>query len=236
MANTASPAEEYFAEANSYYEKGEFEDASEMYKKAVNEGIENPILYYNYANSLFRTEQLGLSILYYEKALKLAPHDPDILANLKFARAHTVDKNEEPEQNILTKFLWYLHSGYSLNMALWIFLLGFSLIFALLILNLYMGSGVKIFSFSIIGLIALLLIIWSPSVIIRIKSQETARYAIVLSKSLDIYSGPGDNYQALAKVHEGTKFEIETITQDWAKVKLPTGKGGYVLASELGKI
>ena len=75
-----------------------------------------------------------------------------------------------------------------------------------------------------------------PSILIRINEQESVRFAIVLVPSLPIYSGPGDSYQVLSKVHEGTKFEIVELSQGWAKVKLPNGTGGYVQDSELGKI
>ena len=235
-ASANEQATKLFREGNKLYEESLYEEAAKSYEVAVNEGIMHPTLYYNYANSLFRAEKLGKAILYYEKALKLAPGDKDIQNNLKFAMAHTIDKHQEPQQNILTKFLWYLHMGYSLNMALWAVLILFSGIFGFFIILIYRGQRTRLLLMPLIGLTVMVLLAWNSSILLRIKAQEAVRYGIVLQKSLEIYSGPGKSYQALAKVHEGTKFEIEEVTNGWAKVKLPDGSGGFVLYSELGKI
>jgi len=42
-------------------------------------------VYYNLGNACFRQGKLGFAILNYEQARRLAPRDPDILANLRFA-------------------------------------------------------------------------------------------------------------------------------------------------------
>jgi len=235
-AGANEQATKYFNEANELYEESRFDEAVESYEVAINEGTQHPTLFYNYANALFRAEKLGKAILYYEKALKISPTDKDIQNNLKFAMAHTIDKHQKPQHNILTKFIWFLHSGYSLNMALWAILVLFSLIFGLFMLTIYKMQSIRLLIMTLIGLAVLILIIWTPSIFMRISEQESIRYAIVLEESLEIYSGPGSTYQALAKVHEGTKFEIEEVTDEWAKVKLPDGTGGFVLYSELGKI
>ncbi|MFC1586371.1 tetratricopeptide repeat protein [Fibrobacterota bacterium] len=230
------PAMGYIQQANQAYEEQDFPRAGSLYEKAINEGIINADLYFNYANALFRLENLGEAILYYEKALKLSPTDRDIQANLKFAYAQTIDKHPLPKYNVLTRFIWYLHSSYDLNLALWLALGLFSGLFGLGILLLFTSQRARILIYPFIALLAVGLVVLAPSLGFRIKDQETVRFAIVLSPSLEIYSGPGESYQALSKVHEGTKFEIEEVSENWAKVKLPNGTGGFVKYSELGKI
>ncbi|MBF0431857.1 MAG: tetratricopeptide repeat protein [Fibrobacteria bacterium] len=226
----------YFTDGNAAYEAGDFKLAKDSYEKALNEGVVSSELYYNYANALFRLKKLGESILSYEKALKLAPTDKDIQANLKFANAQTIDKHPAPNYNLFTKIIWGLHSGYNLNHALWAMLILFSVIFILAMLSLFLSPGLKLFTRVFIVLCLVPLVVIAPSAILRIKAQETSRFSIVLSPVLELYSGPGDGYQVLSRVHEGTKFEIEKITGDWAKVKLPNGKGGYVKITGLGMI
>lgn len=226
----------YIQQGNQFYEAGNFTEARANYEKALNEGLVNSELCYNYANTLFRLDKLGKAILYYEKALKLSPTDEDIKANLKFANAQTIDKHPQPEYNVFTKFIWYIHSSYDLNTSLWLALGIFSFLFLLGIFLLFMPRGSKILIYPLMAITLLCLLVMAPSIALRINEQETVRFAIVLSPAMEIYSGPGENYQVLAKVHEGTKFKIEEISSNWAKVKLPNGTGGFVKYAELGKI
>jgi tetratricopeptide (TPR) repeat protein len=71
-----------FKAANQLYDAGKFAEAAAAYEK-----IEPKTAHvcYNLGNTYFRQNKLGLAILNYERARRLAPRDPDILANLKFA-------------------------------------------------------------------------------------------------------------------------------------------------------
>src|SRR5216684_895 len=77
----ASPADEFKA-ANQLYDAGNFSEAVAAYEKL--EPKTAPV-YFNLGNAYFRQDKLGQAILNYERARRLAPRDPDILANLKFA-------------------------------------------------------------------------------------------------------------------------------------------------------
>src|SRR4051812_19492543 len=59
-----------FQLGNGAYEKNDYAKAADLYREALDEGVVNARLFYNYANSLFRLNQLGPAILYYEKAHK----------------------------------------------------------------------------------------------------------------------------------------------------------------------
>ena len=60
-----------FYKANEKYQEGKYEDAIQLYQEIISEGYESPVLYYNLGNSFFRSNKLGKSRLFYEKALKL---------------------------------------------------------------------------------------------------------------------------------------------------------------------
>lgn len=233
---TGDRATGFYHQGNAAYEKGDFSGAAAFYRKALDEGAVNDRLYFNYANSLFRQNQLGMAILYYEKARKLAPDDEDIAFNLRFATAQTVDKNPVPETDLLTKTLWIFHSAYSINQGMWITLGLFSACFLIGLLAIYAGKGLRGALVTCIVFAGIALLVLVPSLIYKVRAQETVRYAIVLTPVLEMYSGPGDNYQVLTKVHEGTKFEIVEVRGDWASVKLLNGKGGFVRYADLGKV
>jgi tetratricopeptide (TPR) repeat protein len=225
-----------FAKANAAYEKNDYPKAAQLYRSAVDEGLADARLYFNYANSLFRQNQLGMAILYYEKARKLAPDDDDIAYNLRFATAQTIDKNAEPEPNVITKVLWALHSSYSINQGLWTALALATAAFLLATLALYASAALRGVLVTLGVACGVALLALAPSLLYKIKQQETVRYGIVLAPSLGMYSGPGDSFQLLTKVHEGTKFEIVEVRGEWASVKLLNGKGGYVRLADLGKV
>ena len=229
-------ATDWFRKGNEAYEKGNFEEASSDYQKAEDLGVANSRLYYNHGNALFRQHQLGLSILYYERARKLTPLDEDILSNLRFAQAQLADKIPEPESNLLTRLAWNVHAGYSVRSGVWAAFGLFTLAFAAVAAALFLASFLRWLSILIAVISSLALIAFSPSLGYKIHQQETVQIGIVLQPAIEMFSGPGENYQVLAKVHEGTRFEIVEQRGDWLSVKLANGKGGFVRANQLGKV
>jgi tetratricopeptide (TPR) repeat protein len=229
-------AQKAFATGNGAYEKGDFETAEAQYRRAIDQGIADHKLYYNYANALFRQNKLGLAILYWEKAAKMMPDNADIAHNLRFARSRITDKNTEPAPNWLTRALWSLHSAYSLNVGLWAALGLFSISFAFLYFVIAGQGWVRGLGISLLIVMALGQGVLWISLLYKINQQESINSAIVLKPVLEVYSGPGDAYQLLARVHEGTKFMIEQVSGEWASVKLANGTGGWVRFADLGKI
>ena len=75
-----------FDQANKLYEEGKFSEAAAAYDKMLEQGEAAPALYFNLGNALFKAGQVGRAVLNYRLAERLAPRDPDIRANLKFAR------------------------------------------------------------------------------------------------------------------------------------------------------
>ena len=229
-------ANKSYQQANAAYEATDYNKASELYRQAIDEGIADSRLYYNYANSLFRLNQLGTSILYFEKARKLNPNDDDIIYNLRFVNAQIADKNPVTENNALTKILWYLHASYSINQGMWICLGLVCGIFLSAILTLFSGPGIKGFLYTFMSLLALSLLTIGPSLVYKVNQQESLQFGIVIKPAVEMFSGPGENFQVLTKVHEGTKFEIVETRGEWVSVKLLNGKGGYVRLTDLGKV
>jgi tetratricopeptide (TPR) repeat protein len=225
-----------FQQANGAYEQNDYAKAADLYRRAIDEGVADSKLYFNYANCMFRLNQPGMAILYYEKARKLDPNDQDVAYNLRFVNANIIDKNPAPEINALTKALQFAHSAFSINEGLWIVLGLFTLIFVAGMAALYAGTALRGALITAIVLAALALLVISPSLILKIKEQETLQYGIVLKPAVEMFSGPGETFQVLTQVHEGTKFEIVETRGEWVSVKLANGKGGFVRLTDLGKV
>ncbi|MBU6399988.1 MAG: tetratricopeptide repeat protein [Verrucomicrobia bacterium] len=80
-----------FAQANRLYEEGQFKAATAAYHELVQAGKVSTALYFNLGNACFKSGQLGRAIVAYQLAERLAPRDPDVQANLKFARESAGD-------------------------------------------------------------------------------------------------------------------------------------------------
>ena len=91
-----------FDQANTLYNKGEYQAAISMYNKIINNGFHSSALYFNMANCYYKSNEIAPSIYYYEKALKLSPYDEETLNNYSFAKQMTIDKFDNvPEVEVL---------------------------------------------------------------------------------------------------------------------------------------
>jgi tetratricopeptide (TPR) repeat protein len=225
-----------FRAGNAAYEQGRYDEAAVEYRKAVDLGASDARLYYNQGNALFRLNRLGEAVLAYERARKLAPSDADIDFNLRFAQSRIVDKVTAPTTNALTRVLWDLHAGYSLRAGLWSAFALFALAFAAIAVGLFLTAWGRIAALGISALAFCGLLAFSPSLWLRIHRQETTGRAVVLEPVAELYSGPGEKHELLFRAHEGTVFEIVERRGEWLSVKLPDGKGGFILARKTGEV
>ena len=75
-----------FNEANKLFELGKYPEAIAAYEKIIQSGTESVPVYFNLGNAFLKSGKVGRSIVAYRRAEQLSPRDPDIRANLRFAR------------------------------------------------------------------------------------------------------------------------------------------------------
>lgn len=85
-ADVRDTAEGAFEAANQLYEQGRFLEAAQAYEQLRNRGLHSVALLYNLGNAWFKAGQIGRAIASYRLALQWAPRDPELRANLQFAR------------------------------------------------------------------------------------------------------------------------------------------------------
>ena len=100
----ASP-EQLWDRANTAYVNGDYHAAAEIYEGILAQGLSSVKLYYNLANAYFKEGQLGKSILFYRRALRLAPGNDDIRYNLSVAEARTKDNIEQIPEFFFTEWM-----------------------------------------------------------------------------------------------------------------------------------
>lgn len=82
----AQSNQDLFEQGNEAYSRGDFSGAAKIYEQlTATSGYGTGVLF-NLANSYAQSGQTGKAILNYERALRLAPSDSDILGNLELIR------------------------------------------------------------------------------------------------------------------------------------------------------
>ncbi len=123
-----------FQEAVSAYGRGDYEAAIKGFEALAADGVSASLLY-DLGNSYAQAGQTGRAILNYERALRLAPTDPDIRANLEHIRKEKgLFQNEA---SFGQRFITYL----SLNQ--WIGLAAVSFVLLVLLMLLPDSTGLK---------------------------------------------------------------------------------------------
>jgi tetratricopeptide (TPR) repeat protein len=230
-------AEQLVQQGNEFYQEKKYEDAIDAYQKVVRLGYEGTALYYNLGNAYYRDGKIGLSILYYEKALKLSPHDDDVIHNLTIANSKTIDKVDTLPKFFL--FQWWESilalfsvTGWSHIVYIFYLLLLASIGAYFFVRNMNFQRYVVYF-----GLISTFFLVVSASIwAINLNRSWHVKNAIVIEAVVPVKLSPDSTSGDAFVVHEGLKVrEIDTVGR-WVNIRLPDGKEGWVLRDELGVI
>src|SRR5215468_6877297 len=91
-----------FFRANHLYADGRYADAAAEYEHVLESGVASANLYFNLGNAYLKAGDVGRAVLAYERARRLAPGDPDVRANLAFARGEDAGGDESPRWTRVT--------------------------------------------------------------------------------------------------------------------------------------
>lgn len=232
----AAAATEAFRAGNDAYVAGDFAAAEKAYARAIEAGAQDARLFYNRGNALVRMGRIGEAIRMYERARLLAPGDEDLRHNLEFARARTVDKLPEPPEDPVTRAFARVQAAYAPATGTWVafalYATGFLLLSAALFVRGILRTGLRITAAAAF----LALLVFAPALAWKIRTLESPNRAVVLERVTDVHSGPGEEYETLFRVHEGTAFDVRSRQDGWLEIRLPDGRGGFVRAESAGEI
>ena len=118
-----------FMDGTAAYGKGDWPAAIEAFEQLADKGIENGRLFYNLGNAYLKNDDLGHALIWYERALKYIPHDPDLNFNYDYALTLTKDERGEQASPILRILFFWKYQlspdtirwiALILNAALWV--------------------------------------------------------------------------------------------------------------------
>jgi tetratricopeptide (TPR) repeat protein len=233
----ASEADDLLKKGNELYQGKQYTEAADTYRKVIHLGYEGTSLYYNLANSYYRAGKIGLSILYYEKALKLSPGDDEIIHNLNIANAKTVDKIDTLPKFFI--FQWWEGFLALFSLTGWMHT---TYIFYLLLLGsigLYFfakGPSMQRYSFFSGLAFILLLIIAVIPLIINLNRTLSVKSGVIIENSATVKLAPDQTSNDAFIVHEGLKVRELDQVENWVKIRLLDGKEGWVQQNDIGAI
>ena len=221
-------------EADSAYLNGDYTRAIELYESLLVTG-ESDELYYNLGNAYYKSDEIAKAILNYERALLVNPGYTDARANLKIARAKTIDN--ELEQPEIFFIAWIKQAMHGFSMDVWATGAIVAFLLLLVSLGLFFFSKVvlwkKIGFFTGLALLLFTLIFnWFAA---TLKSEQTHRNkAIVLTPSITVRSTPSENGTSLFILHEGHKVVIKDDSmREWKEICIENDKVGWVPAESI---
>lgn len=223
--------------ANQAYIDGNYDAAVADYQTIEGRGYTSARLYYNMGNAYYKQGQIGSAILYYNRALVVAPSMDDARYNLEIAEAQTKDKIAVVPEFFLNRWLRTFKS--SISCTVWsgmsVVLFAVVLIFALLFL---LGSRIKVRKAGFYGaLVALLLFVVTTIFAVSSRNDIIDRSgAIVMSSAISVKSSPDRAATDMFVLHEGTKVEISAEIDGWCEVTIADGKKGWTESAHLERI
>ncbi|HZR21357.1 MAG TPA: tetratricopeptide repeat protein [Verrucomicrobiae bacterium] len=215
-----SPAAAFDA-ANRLYEQGKFSEAATAYEKLVRAGQVSEALYFNWGNALFKSGHIGQAIAAYQKAQQFAPRDPDLRANLQFARNQVQGPTLVPDK--LASWLGRL----SLNEWTWAAAGAFWSWLSLLTLGQMrprFKPALRPYMFWFGLATACMLGFFGAALYF----DRGVSHAIVIVPETTARQAPLDESQPAFTLHDGAEVEVLDQKDQWLQVQVDQRRTGWV--------
>lgn len=223
----AAGAQNDFDDANRAFEQGRFKEAISKYEALLQNGTRSSAIYFNLGNACFRDGQLGKAISHYRNAERLTPRDPDLRANLDFARRTVQDGNAALPRGILS---W----SQRLTTNEWSLFLGGSiwLLFGVLLAGRLKPTLRP--SLGGLGVTATALLLVSLSGLgASTLCTRPAADAVIISPTAAVRYGPFDESQSNFSLKDGQEILVLDSKSDWLQIRDLSGRTGWLRKTQL---
>jgi hypothetical protein len=210
-----------FDNANRLYEQGKFGEAAAAYEKLVQSGQISAAIYFNWGNALFKAGRIGRAIAAYQQAQRMAPRDPDVRANLQFARNQVQGPTFLPERlrrwlSKLTLNEWTVLAA----ATVWVWLLSLSLI--------QLRPALKPALKSYVAWGGLLALALCACFLTAFYFDRMAPRAIVVTQEAVARQAPLEESQSAFTLHDGAELQVLDQKDQWLQVQADARRIGWV--------
>jgi tetratricopeptide (TPR) repeat protein len=210
-----------FEAANKLYFENKFSEAATNYDKVAQSGQRSAALYFNWGNALFKSGQFGQAIEKYRRAEAISPRDPDVRANLQFAR----DQTQGPTLAKGKSRRWL--ERLTLNEWAALAASSFWALFLLLIL-LQWRPALQRSLRSFVAMLALASIFLCGCAGAALYETRSKPGAIVVVQDATVRNGPLEGSQTGFTVHDGAELQILDQKDNWLQVEADGQRVGWL--------
>ena len=214
------------------YQNQAWQTAIEAFEDLVDAGIDSGNLFYNLGNAYLKNDDLGRAMLWYERALKRLPDDPDLRFNHAYALSLTKDEKEERTSLLIPILFFWKYQlspavvrwiAVGLNASLWL------LLSILAVRNKHLLRPATV-------LIAAATVIFTVTAVYNYVDTVRVRYAVILPEQVAVRSGFSDTATQLFVLHAGTKVRVERQSNTHLLIRYTADKIGWVNRADAGLI
>lgn len=208
--------------------------AAELYRAAADAfeqvraaGHANAAIEYDLGNAYYRLGDLGLAVLHYLRAQRLAPRDAMIAANLSYVRGRVEPAIESTGESKLLRRLAFWHHTLSLQerfqVAVLASVVGWFGMFVWL-----RGRWRPVLIASLVAIVLAVAVGGSAAWQLREDAREPV--AVVVDGEHVLRLGRGEAYDPALSEPLGPGVEVRVIERrgDWVRVRLADGKTGWL--------
>jgi hypothetical protein len=217
-----------------FYAQKQYDSAAYYFEQIAAQKPRNADVYYNLGNTYYKLNNVPLSILNYQRALRLAPDHKLAKDNLALAQARiSTHIHQAGDVFFIT---WWHNTTRPDKATQWavLSLVAFALIISFVMLRRYsrFGSHVPVQMPGIFTFICICLLLLAFT-----SAQNSRRHtgAVVMVNDAPLMNKEQKG-KPLALLPEGTTVKIRTEKGPWIEVSLPDGRTGWLQQSAIEKI
>jgi tetratricopeptide (TPR) repeat protein len=214
-------AEAQFDAANKLYAQSKFAEAAAAYEQILTTSGTSPALHFNLGNAWFKSGAIGRAIRAFRSAQRLTPRDPDVRANLQFARNQVQGPTVRPSRlerglGTLTPVEWLTLS----TVAAW-FTLG---LLAARQLKPALAPALKLWTI-LAGVVTLLLFAGTG---LAHRLAAPGRMAIVIHRDAAVRNSPFPESPIAFTAQDGAELRVLDSKNDWLQVTDDANRLGWI--------
>jgi len=232
LAADGDEVHEIFVRGVAAYRSGDFDRSVKAFETLAEKGIQNGKLFYDLGNAYLKQERLGHAILWYERALRLMPDDPDLNFNYDYALSLTRDERGASESPIL-RIIFFWKYIFTQKQLQWLSIVFNAVFWTILILRQVLKHDrLKTLSYGMFLLAA----VSALTVAYNAYEATYVKAGVILAAEAPVRSGLTDQATELFLLHAGARVRIEREKGAYYRIRYSEGKIGWIEKSEVGRI
>ena len=219
-----------FEKANQLYHNKNYDSACVLYQQMIQDGYCHPALYYNAGNAYYKTNQIGMAVWCFNKALHI-DNNKDTRDNLKLAEKRIQDNIKPIEEIFFIRWWQQTYQLMTVNQWAITALIFFFITWVLLFLkNIVQKTWVPNQIIYVLYPLTVLSILFLG---VRYY-QDTYHYKGIIIKPDTVFTGTSKATSIL--LSEGITVEYIAKKKNQLKIKLPDGRIGEIDSNAFMKL